>query len=131
MERTNGATNKQALRKYIQDSSVLDLPQFIPTIEFGLRCTTHSTTCYSTFLLLHGHQVAGRHAGLQGETVDIDDPKAMLDFIQHRARVLHETMPLVFQRAVAQQPKDIYRYHKVRRRETTPHQRRFQPGDYV
>jgi transposase InsO family protein len=130
VERTNGAI-KKALRKYIQDQSVLDWPQFIPTIEFGLRCTTHSTTGYSPFFLLHGHQVAGRHAGLHGETLDIDDPEAMLDFIQHRARVLQETMPLVFQRAVAQQQKDIHRYRKVRRRETTPRQRRFQPGDYV
>ena len=130
VERTNGAI-KKALRKYIQDQSVLDWPQFIPTIEFGLRCTTHSTTGYSPFFMLHGHQVAGRHAGLHGETLDIDDPDAMLDFIQHRARVLQETMPLVFQRAVAQQQKDIHRYRKVRRREITPRQRRFQPGDYV
>ena len=67
---------------------------------------------------------------MQGSTLDIDDPDAMLDFIQHRARVIQETMPIVFQRAVAQQLKDIHRYRKVRRREITPRLRRFEPGDY-
>ena len=68
---------------------------------------------------------------LDGATVDVEDPEAMMDLITRRAEALRAAMPLAYELAIAAQQRDKTRYQRVRRRDLPPRVHRFTVGDYV
>jgi hypothetical protein len=125
---------KKCLRKRVLESGVRNWPSWMPTIEFGYRVTPQRLTGFSPYFLLYGKVPVypqQARALLDGATVDVEDPEAMMDLITRRAEALRAAMPLAYERAIAAQQRDKTRYQRVRRRDLPPRVHRFTVGDYV
>ena len=124
---------KLALRKFVSEQGTLKWETWLPIIEFGYRVTVQASTGFSPYFLMYGREPVSPmqcRAMLQ-ESVDVDDPAAMLDLISVRADILRSAMPRAFEHSLRAQVRDIVRYRKVRQGDVQPRSHRFTEGSYV
>eukprot|EP00775_Hariotina_reticulata_P005639 gene5639-biopygen7440 len=99
----------------------------------GYNCSTHSSTGYSPYQLMHVRQPIAPPAirSSMAQPIDYEDESAAAEDLHQRQLWVQQHMPEALENLKIAQHRDQKRYAVVRSAAYQPRVYRFQPGDYV
>jgi len=123
------ALSTMAIQKHAAD----DWDRDVAFLMLGYNCSTHSSTGYSPYQLMHVRQPIAPPAirSSMAQPIDYEDESAAAEDLQQRQRWVQQHMPEALENLKIAQHRDQKRYAVVRSASYQPRIYRFQPGDYV
>eukprot|EP00775_Hariotina_reticulata_P013865 gene13865-biopygen15796 len=117
----------------VQKHAADDWDRDVAFLMLGYNCSTHSSTGYSPYQLMHVRQPIAPPAirSSMAQPIDYEDESAAAEDLHQRQLWVQQHMPEALENLKIAQHRDQKRYAVVRSAAYQPRVYRFQPGDYV